>query len=47
MPKGAHHLDLRGPHPADPPDVSACRAQEERIMLGWLQEFEREQQQQL
>ena len=38
-------MDLRGPHPADPPDVSACRAQEERIMLGWLQEFEREQQQ--
>jgi len=39
MPNGAHHLDLRGPHPQDPPDVTAARAEEEKIMQGWIAEY--------
>ena len=38
MPHGAHHVDLRAPHPDDPEDITACRQQEERIMWGWIQE---------
>ena len=36
-PKGAHHLDLRGPHPDDPPQVTQARAQEEEIIRGWIE----------
>eukprot|EP00729_Bicosta_minor_P019693 gene19693-2216_t len=36
MPHGAHHLDLRGPHPQDPPDITAARAEEEKIIRGWI-----------
>ncbi|CAM9481871.1 unnamed protein product, partial [Ectocarpus fasciculatus] len=37
--KGAHHLDLRGPHPEDPLEVTLVRKREEDIMWGWVQEF--------
>ena len=39
MPSGAHHLDLRGPHPDDPPDVIAARATEELVIRGWIDDF--------
>ena len=36
MPHGAHHLDLRGPHPDD---VTAARQQEEEIIWGWIADY--------
>jgi len=33
----AHHLDLRGPHPQDPPAVTSARLAYEKIMHGWIQ----------
>ena len=36
LPGSAHHLDLRGPNPADPPAVTAARAKYEEIIRGWL-----------
>ena len=41
MRRGAHHLDLRGPHPADPPEVTATRMLEEKIIWGWIEEASR------
>lgn len=38
MKDSAHHLDLRAPHPQDPPDVTAARAQYEKIIRGWIEE---------
>eukprot|EP00041_Stephanoeca_diplocostata_P017902 m.369509 g.369509 ORF g.369509 m.369509 type:complete len:520 (-) comp20851_c0_seq7:2048-3607(-) len=38
MPQGAHHLDLRGPHPQDPPNVTATRAAEQAILARWIEE---------
>jgi len=37
MPHGAHHLDLRGPHPSDPPNVTATRVEQEAIIKGWIE----------
>mmetsp|Transcript_41376 Transcript_41376/g.81054 ORF Transcript_41376/g.81054 Transcript_41376/m.81054 type:complete len:499 (+) Transcript_41376:89-1585(+) len=39
MARGAHHLDLRGWHDDDPPDVTAVRRQEEAILAGWMAEW--------
>ena len=39
MKNAAHHLDLRGPHPDDPPDVSATRTQEEQVIRGWIDAY--------
>jgi hypothetical protein len=39
MPKGAHHLDLRGPHPEDPANVTATRALQEKYLKKWIDEF--------
>ena len=33
---GAHHLDLRGWNPSDPPSVIAARKQEKEIVKGWI-----------
>lgn len=38
MEGAAHHLDLRGPHPDDPPAVTAARALELDVILRWLAE---------
>ena len=40
IPSGAHHLDLRGKNPADPPDVTAARQKEVQILQGWLKDIE-------
>ena len=34
--KGAHHLDLRAPDPADPPSVVIAREQETAALARWL-----------
>jgi lysosomal Pro-X carboxypeptidase len=39
MPQGAHHLDLRGPHPSDPANVTATRALQEQILKKWIDEY--------
>lgn len=37
MDEGAHHLDLRGPHDDDPPQVSQVRAHEQAIIWDWIE----------
>lgn len=37
--KGAHHLDLRGPHPEDPAELTAVRKAEEAILQKWLAKY--------
>lgn len=37
IPSGAHHIDLMFSDAADPPDVAAARAEEMRIIYGWMQ----------
>lgn len=39
IPLGAHHFDLRGRHEDDPRCVVEVRAQEEKIIRGWIDEF--------
>eukprot|EP00933_Yihiella_yeosuensis_P046587 TRINITY_DN4215_c0_g1_i1.p1 TRINITY_DN4215_c0_g1~~TRINITY_DN4215_c0_g1_i1.p1 ORF type:complete len:511 (-),score=94.91 TRINITY_DN4215_c0_g1_i1:165-1697(-) len=39
MKGSAHHLDLKAPNAADPSDVTAARAQYEKIIYRWIQEF--------
>lgn len=39
IPESAHHLDLRAPNPADPPYVTAARAQEDALIGQWLSDF--------
>jgi hypothetical protein len=39
MPSGAHHLDLRGPDPADPADVTEAREYEEQVIRGWIEDY--------
>ena len=40
IPSGAHHLDLRGKNPQDPPDVTAARQKEVDIFKQWLAELD-------
>ena len=35
----AHHLDLRGPNPADPPDVVTARKHIETEIVEWIREW--------
>lgn len=44
MEHGAHHLDLRGPHPEDPEDVTRVRQQEEKIIWSWIENYMKRQQ---
>jgi len=37
--QGAHHYDLRGSHPLDPPSVVKVRQEELQAMKGWIQEW--------
>ncbi|KAJ8603273.1 hypothetical protein CTAYLR_006955 [Chrysophaeum taylorii] len=39
MPNAAHHLDLRAPNPADPPDVARCRAEAKHTLEAWIADF--------
>eukprot|EP00811_Abedinium_folium_P018840 NODE_27771_length_501_cov_1.609626.p2 GENE.NODE_27771_length_501_cov_1.609626~~NODE_27771_length_501_cov_1.609626.p2 ORF type:complete len:80 (+),score=17.01 NODE_27771_length_501_cov_1.609626:134-373(+) len=39
MKQGAHHVDLRAPTSADPAEITAVRAEEEKIIRGWIDEF--------
>ena len=39
MASGAHHLDLRGPDPADPIDVTEARAIEEATIRAWIEQY--------
>eukprot|EP01064_Diplonema_japonicum_P033751 TRINITY_DN6744_c0_g1_i1.p1 TRINITY_DN6744_c0_g1~~TRINITY_DN6744_c0_g1_i1.p1 ORF type:complete len:492 (+),score=144.60 TRINITY_DN6744_c0_g1_i1:782-2257(+) len=36
MPNGAHHVDLRAANPADTPDITSVRNQEEAIIKKWI-----------
>jgi hypothetical protein len=36
---GAHHYDLRGSHPLDPPSVTRVREEEKEHMKAWIQEW--------
>jgi len=36
IPGGAHHLDLRAANPVDPPEVTAAREQEVKIIAKWI-----------
>merc|ERR1711865_460493 len=37
---GAHHLDLRLPNDQDPAEVTWAREQEERIIAGWVNDYQ-------
>jgi len=39
IPEAGHHLDLRGPNPADPFYVTDARIQEQSIIEGWLNDY--------
>jgi len=39
IPAAAHHLDLRGPNPADPPYVIHARSEEEHIIKKWIDDY--------
>lgn len=36
--KGAHHYDLRGPHPDDTDEVRRVREYEEKVIWNWIKE---------
>ena len=39
-------IDLRGPHPRDPPDVTATREKEEAIIKEWIDAYVQQDMQQ-
>lgn len=39
---GAHHLDLRGSHPAEPPQAHLVRNKEKHVFRAWLEAFKEE-----
>lgn len=40
--QAAHHLDLWGNNPQDPPAVRIAREQEKQIIFGWLKHIKEE-----
>lgn len=42
IPESAHHGDLRGPSPNDPPYLTAARQQETEIIARWLEAYRSE-----
>lgn len=45
MKSAAHHLDLRGSDPSDPPDVTNTRINEANIINSWLADIANEKKQ--
>ncbi|XP_037070089.1 lysosomal Pro-X carboxypeptidase-like [Pollicipes pollicipes] len=41
IPNGAHHLDLRGSNPADPPDVIEARRVQREFIGVWIKQYEK------
>ena len=39
IPDGAHHLDLRGSNPSDPPSVLEARQKEKAIVQSWIEKY--------
>lgn len=43
IPNAAHHLDLRGANPLDPPSVVAAREIEKKMIRKWIVEYHENQ----
>jgi len=43
MPDAAHHLDLRGANPADPPSVIEARDFEKQQIRKWIEQYPEDQ----
>ena len=41
IPEGAHHLDLRGADPKDPPSVKKARQIEQKFIRKWIDQAQK------